>query len=65
MSDDRRDQLAAQACGRLIALGFGEMTLEDRLRRPLTEVGLEDRGQREPTTRPSSALLVSLQRHRR
>ena len=37
-------------------LGFGG---------PLAEVGLEDRGERESTSRASSALPVSLRRHRR
>ena len=65
MADDRTNQLAGKLGGRLVALGLGEMALEDRLRRALPEVGLEDGGQRESTSRPSSPLLVSLRRHRR
>ena len=65
MPDDRADQLAGQLRGRLVALGLGEMTLQDRVCRALPEIGLEDGGQRESTSRPSSALLVSLRRHRR
>ena len=65
MADDRADQLAGQLGGGLVALGLGEVALEDRLGGALPEVGLEDGGQRESTSRPSSALLVSLRRHRR
>ena len=65
MGDDGRDELAGQGGGRLVALGLGKVSLEDGLGRPLAEVGLEDRGQRQPASRPSSALAVSLRHHRR
>ena len=65
MGDDGGDQLAGQGGRRLVAFGFGKVALQDRLRRPLSEVGLEDGGQRESTSSPSSALAVSLRPHRR
>jgi hypothetical protein len=65
VGDHGVDQLAGEGGRGLIALGFGEVTLEDRLGRALAEVGLEDRGQRESTSRPSSALAISLRHHRR
>ena len=65
MPDDGRHELAGQAGGRLVTLGLGQMALEDSLGGPLAEVGFEDRGQRESTSRASPALPVSLQRHRR
>jgi hypothetical protein len=65
MLDDRGDQFPGQRDGRRVAFGFGEMPLQDRFRRALSEVGLEDRGERESTSRPSSALPVSLRPHRR
>jgi hypothetical protein len=63
--DDRRDQLTGQCRGCLVALGFGEVPLEDRVGGPLAEIGLEHGCEREATSRPSTALLVSLRRHRR
>jgi hypothetical protein len=65
MFDHRGDQFAGQRRGRWIAFDLGQMPFEDRLRGPLAEVGLEDRGERESTSRASSALPVSLRRHRR
>jgi hypothetical protein len=63
--DDGFDQLAGEGGRRLIALGLGQVTLEDRRSGALAEVGLEDRGQRQSTSRPSSALAISLRHHRR
>ena len=63
--DHGRDQLAGQIGGHRIALGLGQMSLEDDLRGALSEVGLEDRGERESTPGASSPLPVSLRRHRR
>ena len=65
VGDHGLDQLAGQGGGRLVALGFGQVALEDGPRGALAEVGLEDRGQRESTSRPSSALAISLRPHRR
>ena len=65
MGDDGFDQLAGEGGGGLIALGLGQMALEDRLGGALAEVGLEDRGQRQSTSRPPSALAISLRHHRR
>jgi hypothetical protein len=65
VGDHRIDQLAGQGSGRLVAFRLGQVTLEDGLCGALPEVGLEDRGQRESTSRPSSALAVSLRPHRR
>jgi hypothetical protein len=65
MGDHGIDQLAGQGGGRRVALGFGQVALEDGPRSALSEVGLEDRGQRESTSRPSSALAISLRPHRR
>jgi hypothetical protein len=65
VGDHGVDQLAGEGgCG-FVALGIGEVTLEDRLGGALAEVGLEDRGQRKSTSRPSSALAISLRHHRR
>ena len=63
--DHRSDQLAGQVGGHRIALRLGQMALEDGFRGALSEVGLEDRGERESTPGASSALPVSLRRHRR
>ena len=65
VGDHGIDELAGEGRGRLVALGFGQVALEDGVRRALAEVGLEDRGQRESTSRPPSALAISLRRHRR
>jgi hypothetical protein len=40
----RRDQLASQFRGVLITFLVGQMPLEDRIGRPLPELGLEHRG---------------------
>ena len=65
MGDHGIDQLAREGRGGLIAFRLGQMSLEDGLGGALAEVGLEDRGQRESTSRPSSALAISLRPHRR
>ena len=65
MADDFGDELTGQFRGRFVALRLGQMSLQDRLGGPLPEVGFEDRRERESTSRSSSALLVSLRRHRR
>jgi hypothetical protein len=65
VTDHRSDQLAGQSGRHRIALDLGKMALEDRIRGALPEVSLEDRGERGSTARASSALSVSLRRHRR
>jgi hypothetical protein len=65
VGDHGADQLAGERCGRLVPFRLGQMALEDRLGGALPEVGLEDRGQRQSTSRPSSALAISLRHHRR
>jgi hypothetical protein len=65
VGDHGIDQLAGKGCGRLVAPRFGQVALEDGPRGALSEVGLEVRGQRESTSRPSSALAISLRHHRR
>jgi hypothetical protein len=65
MPDHRVDELAGKRGCRRVALDLGEVALQDRVGRALAEIRLEDGGQRESTTRPSSALAVSLRRHRR
>jgi hypothetical protein len=65
MGDDGIDQLAGECGGRLVAFRFGEVTLEDCAGGALAEVGLEHGSQGESPPGPSSALLVSLRRHRR
>ena len=65
MVDDRGDQFAGQFGRHWIAIRLGQMALEDGLRGPLPEVRLEDRRQRQSTSGASSALPVSLRRHRR
>jgi hypothetical protein len=63
--DHGSDQFAGQRRGRRVALDLSQMAFEDRFRRPLAEVGFEDRGERESTARTSSPLPISLRRHRR
>ena len=65
MADDRGDEFASERGRGLVALRFGEVPFQDRLRRPLAEVGLEHRGEGESASGPPSSLPVSLQRHRR
>jgi hypothetical protein len=59
------DELTSEGCGGLVTLRFGQVALEDGPGRALAEVGLEDRGQRQSTSRASSALAISLRHHRR
>jgi hypothetical protein len=65
VGDDGFDQLAGEGGGGLIALGLGQVALQDRFRGALAEVGFEDRRQRQSTSRPPSALAISLRHHRR
>ncbi len=65
VSDDGGDQFAGQIGCHRITFRVGEMALQDGLGGSLAEVGLEDRGEREPAPHPTSALAVSLRRHRR
>jgi hypothetical protein len=65
MFDHRGDQFAGQGRGGGIALGVGQVSLEDGFRGALAEVGFEDRGERQSTSSATSALPVSLRRHRR
>ena len=65
ISDHRGDQFAGQIGRYGITFRLGQMPLEDRLCRALSEVGLEDRRKRESTSRAPSALPISLRRHRR
>ena len=64
VGDDRRDQLAREAGGVPVALGFGQVALQDALGRPLSEVRLEDGRERQPATGPPAADAVSPRRHR-
>ena len=77
--DDGGDQFPGQIGRDGIAFRVGQMPLEDRLGGALSEVRLEDRGERESTAgrttpaavRPNAttvsaaSLAVSLRRHRR
>jgi hypothetical protein len=63
--DHGRDQFARQGICRRIAFGLGQVAFQDCLRGPLAEVRFEDRGERESTSCPTSALPISLRRHRR
>jgi len=65
VADHVRDQFAGQFGRHGIAFRVRQMPLEDRLGGALPEVGLEDRGERQSTPRPASALAISLRRHRR
>ena len=47
--DDRSDQFSGQIGRDGIPFRIGQMALEDRLRGALSEVGLEDRREREST----------------
>ena len=64
VADDGGDELAGQGGRVLVALLLGEVAFEDGVGRALAEVGLEDRRQGEPPTRPPAADAVS-SRHRR
>jgi hypothetical protein len=55
MLDHGGDQLAGQRCGGRIALDLGQMSFEDGLSGPLAEVGFEDRGERESTSRRTTS----------
>ena len=48
MVDDRGDQLAGKLGGQRVARGLGQVSLQDRRRGSLTEVGLEGRRQGQP-----------------
>ena len=77
--DDRGHQFAGQIGGDGIAFRLGQMPLEDRFGGALSEIRLEDRGERESTpgrTTPAAVRrnattawvpspAVSLRRHRR
>ena len=65
VADHRGDQFPRQIRRDGIAFRVGQMAFQDRLGGPLSEVRLEDRRQRESTSGASSALPVSLRRHRR
>ena len=79
VTDHVGDQLAGQFRRYGIAFRVRQMALEDRLGGALTEVGLEDRGERESTpgratsatvgpdatVASASPLTVRLRRHRR
>jgi len=65
MRDDGFYELPREPRGGLVALRLGEVALEDGPGGALAEVGLEDGSQRESTSRPSSALAISLRPHRR
>jgi hypothetical protein len=79
MHDHRGDQFAGECRSGRVAFGLRQVSFEDGLGRPLAEVGLEDRGERESTSgrttsarvarratsAPASARSISLRRHRR
>jgi hypothetical protein len=48
----RGDDPAGERAGRGVRLDLGQVTLEDRRRGPLPEVGLEHRGQRDAPPGP-------------
>ena len=64
MGHDGRDQFAGQGRGALVTLLLGQMSLEDRVRRALPELGFEHRRKGEPATGPPAANAVSPRRHR-
>jgi hypothetical protein len=65
VANDRPDQFAGEFGRRFVSLRLSQMTLEDRARGPLAEVGLEHRGQRKAPAGPPTADPVSPRRHRR
>ncbi|MDH5244234.1 MAG: hypothetical protein OEX05_09895 [Chloroflexota bacterium] len=65
MGDDDPDEFTCQGCGRRIPFGLHQVSFKDRVGGALAEVGFEDGGQGESTTRASTPLTVSLRRHRR
>ena len=58
------DQLAGQRSRHRIPLLLGQMTFEDGVRGPLSEVRLEDGREGQPAAGPPAADAVSPRRHR-
>ena len=56
MRDDRRNQGTGKRGGDRAAFDLGEMALQDRLGRPLSELRLEDSGEGKPTPGPFRGL---------
>ena len=52
VGDDGGDQAACQLGRALVPLGLGEVPLEDRVRGPLPELGLEHGGERQSSPGP-------------
>jgi len=79
VADHRGDEFACKSGGDRIAFDVSQVALEDRLGGALSEVGLEDRGERESTPGRTTSVAVgraattasgpwspvSLRRHRR
>ena len=61
MGDNVRDEAPGQLGGAVVALGLGQMALEDRVGRALPELGLEHGCEREPAARAAApdVLLVA------
>ena len=64
MLDDCGHELAGERRRILVAFLLGQVTLEDRVGRALTEIRLEDRREGKPATGPPAANAVSPRRHR-
>ncbi len=68
MRDSRGDEGAGQLGGGLVRLGLGQVALENRVGGALAELGLEDRGEGQPSARPKGPDAVRAPislRHRR
>jgi hypothetical protein len=64
MTHLRGDELTGQRCRVIVPFLFGEMSFQHRVRRPMPEVSLEHRRERESATGPPAADPVSPRRHR-
>jgi hypothetical protein len=63
--DHGGDEFAGQGGRIRVPFLLGQMAFEHRVRRALSEVGLEDRCECQPATGPPAADAVSPRRHRR
>ena len=58
VGDHCADQLASEYGGFLVSFGLSEVAFQDRAGGPLAELGLEDRGERQPSSGPLRPLSV-------
>ena len=58
VGDHCADQLAGEYGGFFVSFGLSEVAFQDRAGGPLAELGLEDRGERQPSSGPLRPLSV-------